>query len=521
MAQRVTLDAMIPREDFSISQEDFVLDLFQNFPIGNLAGDSAILKLLRKPDFQRETNQWTPEQMATFIASFVDNEVIPSLILWKSPTFIFVIDGGHRLSALRAWMEDDYGDGNLSLAFYKGEISDEQKKIAKRARALIEQKVGRYSTLRSLVDTKISDDQTALKRANRLVTRALNLQWIQGNADVAETSFFKINSQGTPLDDTEAMLIKNRRKAIAIGARAVLRSGTGHKYWSAFSDAECKTRLEKLAADFYELLFEPESSTPLKTLDVPFGGSVSPVEALSLLIEFLTIAGSPTASVVPIEKYDDDSSGEETVRVLERALQILNRITGNSPGSLGLHPAVYFYNERGKYNRFLFLGMTALLSERVKNNDDAFFKKFTHARSAVESFMVDNKTLIAFILQNMSRGQRVPRMKTLFGFLIKTASAGKALAVEEAIAELGLTGKVFQVNAIQSAPQFNDDTKSMLFVKAAISTALKCPICQGYLHPPKSVSYDHKSPVVHGGVGSVANGQLVHPFCNTGIKGDT
>ena len=35
-------------------------------------------------------------------------------------------------------MEDDYGDGALSGAFYKGEISDDQKRIAKRARKLIE-----------------------------------------------------------------------------------------------------------------------------------------------------------------------------------------------------------------------------------------------------------------------------------------------------------------------------------------------------------------------------------------------
>lgn len=25
-----------------------------------------------------------------------------------------MIDGGHRLSALRAWVEDDYGDGHIS-----------------------------------------------------------------------------------------------------------------------------------------------------------------------------------------------------------------------------------------------------------------------------------------------------------------------------------------------------------------------------------------------------------------------
>lgn len=256
MARRVNMDAMIPREDFALETEEFILNLFQDFPIANLSSDSPILRLLRKPDFQRETNYWSPEQIATFIASFLDNEVIPSLILWKSPRFIFVIDGGHRLSALRAWMEDDYGDGALSGAFYKGEISDDQKRIAKRARKLIESKVGRYSTLKSMVDSKITD--TMGRRSKLLFTRSLTLQWVQGNADVAETSFFKINSQGTPLDDTEEMLIRNRRKPIAISARAILRSGTGHKYWSGFDDAT-RAEIEGLAEDFYDLLFEPEA----------------------------------------------------------------------------------------------------------------------------------------------------------------------------------------------------------------------------------------------------------------------
>jgi hypothetical protein len=46
MAQRVTLDAMIPREDFGLEGEEFVLDLFPGFPIANLAKTSPILKLL-------------------------------------------------------------------------------------------------------------------------------------------------------------------------------------------------------------------------------------------------------------------------------------------------------------------------------------------------------------------------------------------------------------------------------------------------------------------------------------------
>ena len=144
MPQRVTLDAMIPREDFARESDQVLVNLVGDFPISHLDQNSPYIRLIRKPDFQRETNHWSPEQLATFIASFVDAEVIPSLILWHSPTFIFVIDGGHRISALRAWVNDDYGDGAISLAFYKGEIPNEQRKIATRARNLIEHRVGRF-----------------------------------------------------------------------------------------------------------------------------------------------------------------------------------------------------------------------------------------------------------------------------------------------------------------------------------------------------------------------------------------
>lgn len=386
MTIRVNLDAMISREDFAIEEGENALDLLRDFPIAYLANDNAILKLLRKPDFQRETNHWSPEQVATFVASFVDSEVIPSLILWKSPTYVFVIDGGHRLSALRAWMLDDFGDGALSLAFYKGEISEDQKRIAKRTRKLIEQRVGRFTTLRDMVDSKVASDMT--RRAKLLFTRALTLQWVTGTAAVAETSFFKINSQGTPLDITEQMLIRNRRKPIAISARAILRAGAGHKYWSSFEEA-VRTRIESLAEDFYALLFEPEADQPLKTLDVPLGGSVSPVDALSLLIEFLTIAGSREQSPKTIEAYLDDQAGDATISILTKSLEILNWITGNSPGSLGLHPAVYFYNERGKYSRFLFLGFTSLIAEKIRNNDSNFFKSFSTGRERLELFLID------------------------------------------------------------------------------------------------------------------------------------
>lgn len=71
MSNRVSLDAMIPREDLAIEEnQNTTEDHITEFNITHLARESAILKLLRKPDFQRETNHWTPNQIASFIASF-------------------------------------------------------------------------------------------------------------------------------------------------------------------------------------------------------------------------------------------------------------------------------------------------------------------------------------------------------------------------------------------------------------------------------------------------------------------
>ena len=168
-------------------------------------------------------------------------------------------------------------------------------------------------------------DAVTLKRTGNLVTRALDLQWVQGNADVAEKSFFNINSQGTPLDDVELMLIRNRKKAIAIAARAILRAGSGHKYWSSFA-TERQKEIERLAELLHDLLFDPEAEVPIKTLDLPIGGSVSPVNALSLLIDFLSISASPQQGGRLITSDKDDPAGDDTILVLKLANEVTRRI---------------------------------------------------------------------------------------------------------------------------------------------------------------------------------------------------
>ncbi len=167
MASKVILDAMIRRADFGIQAESASIDLSSNLTIDQISGSSPYSKLLRKPDFQRETNHWSPIQIATLIKSFATGELIPALILWKSDSFVFVIDGGHRLSALRAWVQNDYGDKAISLDFFENEIQSDQKKKANETRTLVEKMVGRYSDFKALTEQELESGTVHAKLRQR------------------------------------------------------------------------------------------------------------------------------------------------------------------------------------------------------------------------------------------------------------------------------------------------------------------------------------------------------------------
>lgn len=86
MADKIVLDALIPREDFDISDESGVSlsRNIQTMSTSDLKWDSFLYSALKKPDFQRETNEWTPEKILQLITCFLEGELIPSVILWKS-----------------------------------------------------------------------------------------------------------------------------------------------------------------------------------------------------------------------------------------------------------------------------------------------------------------------------------------------------------------------------------------------------------------------------------------------------
>ncbi len=93
---QVSLDALIPREAFEVQGQQSQ-NIGRNIPmisVRDLEPNSFFYPFLRKPDFQRETNEWDAEKICGFIESFLDGDLIPAVILWRSSSsYYFVIDG--------------------------------------------------------------------------------------------------------------------------------------------------------------------------------------------------------------------------------------------------------------------------------------------------------------------------------------------------------------------------------------------------------------------------------------------
>ncbi|NLR39032.1 HNH endonuclease [Novosphingobium sp. ERW19] len=452
--------------------------------------------------------------------SYLDLELIPSVILWRSPAHVFVIDGGHRLSALRAWIEDDYGDGSISRKYYGNEISDDQKRIADRVRRLVEKEIGRYSQIKDALVNPESYDEASVQRARNMATRSLSLQWVVGDAEKAESSFFKINTQGTPLDRTEELLLKNRKRPVAIAARSILRAGTGNKYWSRFDEASSE-EIVSHSRKIHELIFKPYLKQPIKTLHLPLGGGASPLLALDLLIKFTTLCNASQTNPYPkIESFAVDIDGESTKATLKNCFKVASWLTGNDASSLGLHPAVYFYTDQGRHSADMFLAFTSLVARKLAFNQKVFFKDFTDHRKKIEDFLIQLKPMLALLINSVTSSRRVQKLSEFVEAVVEQAKSGHDLEINWAIDQISPNSRAKILTASEeiTTSTFTKDTKSAIYLRDSLSAAIKCPICGGFLEPANSASYDHEKPVREGGLGSIDNGKLTHPYCNTGIK---
>lgn len=512
MADKVNLDALIPREDLELTEDIQSGRRKDTVSITDLVSDGFFLLSLYKPDFQRETTEWDYVKICNFIESFLNNELIPAIILWRSAGgSVFVIDGAHRLSALIAWINDDYGDGIISRKFYDGNIPEEQLVIAKKARTYIEKQVKSYNAYKVALNNPAVYEQDMVKKARLLSSIAIQLQWVEGDVTSAERSFYNINQQGAVINSTELSLIKSRKKPSCIAARAIMRMGLGHKYWSKF-DVEQQTEIEELSKELNEMMFLPKLETPIKTLDVPMCGKHNN-SALPLIYEFVKICNNST------ESEEDDENGEKTIEFLKQTRKIARLINSNHPSSLGLHPLIYFYAKNGSFRVSAFYAFVTFIIDLDKNNKKNLFIKH---RASFEEIYYKNSALVQLITRKYrSSTNAMVQVKKFFMEILYLLEQGigKEYVIEKIIEKKEysyLPNNIAEDDMVETA-EFNSKRKSEVFIRDALKSAIKCPICGGYINK-NAISIDHISRKQDGGKSNVENGQVTHPYCNTGYK---
>jgi hypothetical protein len=315
-------------------------------------------------------------------------------------------------------------------------------------------------------------------------------------------------------------MIQARRKPNALATRALIRAGTGHKYWSAFSGG-VQSEIESIGREVYEALFKPALETPIKTLDIPVAGrgySAESVKMIFDLVNYLNGVEEPGGKADQKGKLPDDTDGQATLRFLKAVRRTALRISGTDPGSLGLHPAVYFYGATGRFVPTAFLATVAFIRELEAGRR---LSQFTQSRNRFEEFLLKYRHFPNLIARHLGAAQR-GLQSTLTMYRILLAGIMASRPDEEIVKELQAEPKLTFLQVItdedvKHGRNFSRSTKNAVFLQQALAKELRCAICQARMHF-KSISMDHVRRIEDGGTGKADNAQLTHPYCNTGYK---
>ena len=527
----VNLDAIIRREDWNAKPEANIQKPSNiTFRLIEFEQSGLAFQILRKPEFQRETSSWEPRKVVDLVKSFLEGDLIPSVIIWKNSETgnLFVIDGAHRLGALIAWVHNDYGDGHLSRQFFNDIVPPEQLKAATDTRKEMDKQVGRYATIKESGNLPISVKEGRYARA---LTEPVITQVMGGSVEKAEASFFKINQQGTPILPTELRLIESRNKAYGISTRALVRAGVGHKFWKDFA-IEKQLQIESLSKDVYSLLFKPPLNSPISVgLDLPIGGRGYSTEAIGLLFAFVNLTICPPAKKLPRGKRKivskgkdnpsiavtaDDMSGDGTISILQDVRNITTRMAGKLPRSLALHSAIYFYSATGRFQPPSFLAVASLIQELESEPGNAFFW-FTIHRHYFEQFIARHRFLVNQTVTKFG-GMEKSHEPVLDMFRTILLLSSERKTDSEIMQALKSKFDYLRDQTPNEFPASEGDAttaiKNAKIRKEGIEKVHLCHICNSAIHP-NAISMEHKEDLKHGGKSSVENIGFSHPYCNS------
>jgi hypothetical protein len=424
--------------------------------IKQLYGDDAEDYLLRKPDFQRATWSWSPEDCVELLDAVLNEQVVPSIIMWLGEDGTkFVLDGGHRISVLLAWIKDDWGDC-LPAGHFKDDLLElASKNAAQRVRELLrERDIGAFREYqqaeRTYRDLQKQDrvpnsemDSTSLDRATKArrwasVETGFPVLWVKGDYKTAEQSFLKINKTGRQLSKWETKLVENRTSSLARAVMSIAEVQQAGRFWPLDDEevrnskdlSEKAVTIIQLVKDLHNLLFQPIYETPIRRPVQPLVATpwTRPETKPAYVAEILTITEGLKGQPSETERLIQKDSGAPPSILLTNALTTLKHakddissIYANSSRSLVLMPLVYFYNDQGRYVRSLLYGMLYWLnfgspSKDVHNRQILF----SAHRRALEKILIEYKEeIIRRITRRIGSGSEVtyPTARYFHGLL--------------------------------------------------------------------------------------------------------
>lgn len=501
--ESVNLDALIPRDDVEAKNPKASKGVIQ---VTELALGKHFYGLLRKPLFQRETNDWGVDNVVSLVRSFRNGHLIPAVILWSADGSTFVIDGAHRLSVFVAWVNDDYGDGAISQNFFKHQIPKLQLAAARKCREKIKAEGLEYAELQKLTLLPSRTQEQLAWSTN--IAQPIETQWVVGDADVALQSFLDINQRSVEIDPTERYMIVERKAPTIIAARALVGAGRGHAYWGTF-DPKHVEEIEGYAKKIYDAIFEPENAQPHTHTELQPAGMAQTANGLRLALELVSIISGVKSGTTNMPA---DIDGRETSRLLAKVWGVVKYVAGGEPASLSLHPAVYFWGTTGNHRPSMFLAVVSFVQELIQKNE---LVEFTLHRAKLEEFLVGKNAPGQQILSRYGGWKR--SLEPIHKLLRQVFDGLRAGKTDEEIATIisSVSGSVSNTETVKTDAW--KETRSAARIKASLDSAQRCAICRARL-VLMHASDDHIQRRTDGGHSGVENAQLTHHYCNHGFK---
>ena len=193
---------------------------------------------------------------------------------------------------------------------------------------------------------------------------------------------------------------------------------------------------------------------------------------------------------------------------------VLRRLCSTHPSSLGLHPALYFYAKSGAFQPGALLSFVELF----RGWETKQFAQFSEVREQFEAFLLAHRGHTEAVRRLGSGSRSRPRLVAFYRRVLADLQSGRS--ADDIAKQLGADDDFAffispreQLLALGDG-SFSRDAKGAAFIQNALPSAPKCPTCRGFLHR-NGMQVGHIQPKRDGGMGTVENSMMQHPFCNS------